>query len=508
MTGAPPAVREDRAVHPVDAPPAFELSNISKSYPGAIALSDVSLSLLPGQVHALLGENGAGKSTLIKIASGAIQPDSGTVRVAGQELRSLTRRDVQALGVRVIYQERQIARDLTVGENVMLDRLPGKNLVSWRATWKEAAARLAIVGLDLDPQASVRGLSVAQWQLIELARAVDYGARAIIMDEPTASLSRAEVERLFQVVDTLRERGVAVLYISHHLDEIFRIADTVTVLRDGRRVFHGAVASLTPERLVEEMFGQVVHTVHRSDQARRDEGPAISLADVSLGNRLHRVSCEVYPGEVVGFTGATGSGTSDLASVFVGALRPTSGTVTLSGKKRVTSRRAAASSVAFLPSDRKRRGLLLDKTIGENLMLGRLAVKGSTIVRHGALRRESHELMKAANVKSDSPDRAVRTLSGGNQQKVIIGRWLNLKSRILVFDEPTAGIDIPSKMEIYATLRRLAGEGAAVVVCSTDFQEVGLVADRVFVMRDGELVGEVAGELATEHRLIAMEMGV
>jgi len=504
-------------VHPIDGTasdvsvqspqPVLELINISKSYPGAVALSDVSLVLMPGEVHALLGENGAGKSTLIKIASGAIQPDSGSIRVAGQELRSLSRRDVQALGIRVIYQERQIARDLTVGENVLLDRLPGRGLVSWRETRREAAARLAIVGLDLDPRSSVRGLSVAQWQLIELARAVDYGARAIIMDEPTASLSRAEVERLFEVVSSLRQRGVGVLYISHHLDEIFRIAQTVTVLRDGRQVFEGSVSSLTPERLVEEMFGQIVHTVTRTSDVRREAGPAVALSDVSLGTRLQHVTCEVFPGEVVGFTGGTGAGTSELASVFVGALRPTSGSVTLQGRQRVTSRRRASSTVAFLPADRKRRGLMLDKTIGDNLMLGRLAVKGPFVMRGGLMRRQSEQLMRAANVKSDSPERAVRTLSGGNQQKVIIGRWLSLKSQVLVFDEPTAGIDIPSKMEIYATLRRLANEGAAVVVCSTDFQEVGLVADRVFVMRDGALVGEVAGEFATEHRLIEMEMG-
>jgi len=326
------------------------------------------------------------------------------------------------------------------------------------------------------------------------------------MDEPTASLSRVEVERLFGVVNALRERAVAVLYISHHLDEIFHLADTVTVLRDGRQVFDGPVTGLTPERLVSEMFGELSHAVDRSSTVDRSNGPAISLVDVHAGNRVRGVSCEIFPGEVVGFTGGTGSGTTELASVLVGARRPSAGSVVLSGGRRLRSRTAAAGSVAFLPSDRKRRGLLLDKSIADNLLLGQLAVKGSPILAPGRQRKLATMLMKAANVKSDSADRGVRTLSGGNQQKVIIGRWLEVNSPVLVFDEPTAGIDIPSKLEIHATLRRLASEGAAIVVCSTDFQEVGLVTDRVFVMREGRIVGEIAGDQASEQRLIEMEM--
>jgi ABC-type sugar transport system ATPase subunit len=486
--------------------PALDLVDIHKSFPGARALKGVSLTLMPGEVHALVGENGAGKSTLIKIASGALQTDAGEVRVGGSDVGHASRRAFQALGVRVIYQERQIARDLSVGENVLLDRLSGTTLVSWRKTMADASERLAVLGLDLDPRSSVRGLTVAQWQLIEIARAVDYGARVIIMDEPTASLSRLEVDRLFGVVEALRSRGVAVLYISHHLDEIFRIADTVTVLRDGQRVFNGPVAGLTSDQLVEHMFGQIDHAVDRTGAARTSDQPAIVLDDVHLGDRLAGVSCQVFPGEVVGFTGGAGSGTTELASVFVGALRPLRGSVRLGNGKRVSSRARVAGDIAFLPSDRKRRGLLLDKTVADNLLLGQLAVQGSPIIRPRRQRNLATMLMKAANVKSDSIDRPVRTLSGGNQQKVILGRWMEVGTPVLVFDEPTAGIDIPSKMEIYATLRRLAAEGAAIVVCSTDFQEVGLVADRVYVMRDGRLVGEVAGVEATEQRLIEMEM--
>lgn len=488
------------------ASPVLDLRQIGKSFPGACALADVDLTVRAGEVHALVGENGAGKSTLIKIASGVLEPDAGTVTVDGEVVAHSNRRTFQDLGVRVIYQERQIAADLTIGENVLLDRLPGNRIgVSWRKMMREATERLAGVGLDLDPRASVRGLPVAQWQLIELARAVDYGARLVIMDEPTASLSRKEVEQLFEVVARLRERGVAVLYISHHLDEIFEIAETVTVLRDGERVFSGPVAGLTSEQLVEKMFGQVVHHI---DRAREDRTPtvAIELDHVSAATRLRDVSCRVDVGEVVGFTGGIGSGVSELAAVIVGAAATTSGSVRLAGGLPVGRRSKAASSIAYLPADRKRKALLLDRSIGDNLNLARLAVSGPPVVWPSMMRRAAHELLHRAGVKSDSAERSVRTLSGGNQQKVVIGRWLDVGCKVLVFDEPTAGIDIPSKLEIYRTLRQLADDGAAVIVCSTDFQEIGLVSDRVLVLRDGCVVGEVDGVEASEQRLIDLEM--
>ena len=486
--------------------PVLDLNQIGKSFPGARALEGIDLTVRAGEVHGLVGENGAGKSTLIKIASGVLAPDGGTITVDGNVIAHSNRRTFQDLGIRVIYQERQIATDLTVGENVLLDRLPGNRLgVSWRKMMSEAAERLAGVGLDLDPRSSVRGLPVAQWQLIELARAVDYGARLVIMDEPTASLSRSEVEQLFEVVARLRERGVAVLYISHHLDEIFEIAETVTVLRDGERVFCGPVAGLTSEELVEKMFGQVVHHI---DRARQDRAPsvAIELDHVSAGTRLRDVSCRIDIGEVVGFTGGIGSGVSELAAAIVGASATTSGSVRLAGNRAVGRRSKAASSIAYLPADRKRRALMLDRSTGDNLNLARFAVSGSLVVWPARMRRAAQDLLVRAGVKSDSAERSVRTLSGGNQQKVVIGRWLDVGCQVLVFDEPTAGIDIPSKLEIYRTLRRLADDGAAVIVCSTDFQEIGLVSDRVLVLRDGCVVGEVDGADASEQRLIALEM--
>jgi ABC-type sugar transport system ATPase subunit len=279
----------------------------------------------------------------------------------------------------------------------------------------------------------------------------------------------------------------------------------VTVLRDGERVFSGPVAGLTSEQLVEKMFGQVVHHI---DRARENREPvtAIELDHVSSGTRLRDVSCRIDVGEVVGFTGGIGSGVSELAAVIVGAAATTSGTVRLAGGRPVGRRSKAASSVAYLPADRKRKALLLDRSTADNLNLARLAVSGSPMVWPSRMRRAAQELLTRANVKSDSAERSVRTLSGGNQQKVVIGRWLDVGCDVLVFDEPTAGIDIPSKLEIYRTLRQLADDGAAVIVCSTDFQEIGLVSDRVLVLRDGCVVGEVDGADANEQRLIDLEM--
>jgi ABC-type sugar transport system ATPase subunit len=303
----------------------------------------------------------------------------------------------------------------------------------------------------------------------------------------------------------LREAGVAILYISHHLDEIFAIADAVTVLRDGERVGEHLIAHITPETIVGEMFGRSVGDRPVGERALTGEPPRLIVSDLHVGARVRGVDLAVEPGEIVAVTGGIGAGTSELARAVVGADKPSRGEVRIDGRL-VRNRSGAASMVGFLPADRKRLGLLLDDTVADNLLLGSLAVPGPWLVRPGRDRRRAEELRQQASVKTAGVDVGVRTLSGGNQQKVIIGRWLALGSPVLVFDEPTAGIDISSKFEIYTTLRRLADEGAAIVVCTTDFQEVRQVADRVLVLRSGRVVGSCAGVDATEHRLVELEM--
>lgn len=491
---------------------AIELEDITKAFPGVIALDGVSLRVRPGTVHALCGENGAGKSTLIKIATGVQHADSGSLRIDGSLVERPTRRHLQDLGVRAIYQERQIAADLSVSENVLLDRLPTRfGIVDWRRARQLAAERLAALEIDIDVDMPVRSLSVAQLQMIEIARAISFDAKLVVMDEPTASLSRHEVEPLFAVVGRLRAAGVSVLFISHHLDEVFALADDVTVMRDGKVVANGPASDFDTTSVVQAMFGRSVERGRVERQRAATEAtPRLRLQGVTT-SRLSGVDLSVAAGEIVAVTGGIGAGVSELARVAAGGTRPAAGEVSVvdaSGTPQtVKSRRHALSlGVAFLPADRKRQGLLLDKAVADNIVLGQQADGRHPLFLPAKVRSSAAALVPRANVKTANIDVGVGTLSGGNQQKVMIGRWIGVDSTVLVFDEPTAGIDIASKFEIYAELRRLADAGAAILLCSTDFQEVGQAADRVIVMRSGQIVGEVEGRLATEHELLQLEM--
>ncbi len=493
--------------------PALGLESITKSFPGVLALRDVSVAFHPGRVHAICGENGAGKSTLIKIATGALVADAGTLRVAGDRIDRPTRRRLQARGVRAIFQERQVAPDLSIVENVLLDSLPKRwGRIDWGIARRSVIDRLEILEIDLDVDTPTRSLSVAQLQLMEIARAVSFDARVLVMDEPTASLGRHEVEPLFRVVRRLRDAGVAVLFISHHLDEVAAVADDVTVMRDGAVVAHGGVEDLDADAIVREMFGRTVD-VGRVDRrvpsfAAR---PVLAIEGVTSA-RLRDVNIRVGAGEIVAVTGGVGAGVSELALIASGAVRPLTGTVRVAARngqtvRTLNSRRAALfAHVAFLPADRKRQGLLLERSVADNVGLAHQAKGRSIVTTPSAVRARARGLCGRANVKCANVDVTVGTLSGGNQQKAMIGRWMGVESDLLIFDEPTAGIDIASKFEIYAEIRRLADDGAAVLLCSTDFQEVGQVADRVVVLRSGSVIGEVDGTGATEHELLRIEM--
>lgn len=484
----------------------LEVKNISKSFPGVRALHEVSMNVAVGEVHALVGENGAGKSTLIKIATGAQPPDEGQIIMNGTEVHNPSRAEMSSLGLRCIYQERQVAPDLSVAENVMLDNLPRRwgGVLDWSTMRRIAAERLERLGIDLDPKRKVRGLSVAQLQLIEIARALSDDARLVVMDEPTAALHRSEVQRLFEVVRALRSNGVSVLYISHHLDEIFELADSVTVLRDGEVVGSRPMEGLDTGAMVEMMFGRRVQEA-KADRQPVDGPTTVSLSNVSAGGLLADVDMQLRAGEVLVVTGGLGSGTSLLASVVSGASPIDGGTIELAGGTPIRSRRGTAGRIALLPADRKRKGLLLQESVMTNITLGALGRRGSPFVNPRATATLAQRLVEVAGVKAATVDVKAGTLSGGNQQKVMVGRWLDQPRDVIVIDEPTAGIDIQSKFEIYERIRELAADGAAVLVCTTDFQEVGQLADRVLVLRDGRVVAEVSGADATEHHLIEVE---
>lgn len=493
-------------------PPAIELLGVGKRYPGVVALEDVSLRVGAGEIHGLVGENGAGKSTLIKIATGAIRTDLGEVRVAGRTVTRPTRRVMRDLGVRAVFQERHVAPDLTVAENVLLDELPRRfGLVDRSAMRRESGRRLGRLGIDLDPGAIVHTLSVAQLQLIEIARSATTSASFLVLDEPTASLHRDESAQLFDVVRSLRDQGVGVLFISHHLDEVFALTTQVTVLRDGRVVAGGPTGSFDTRSLVRHMFGRDVV----ADRASAPPAPgpiAVSLRDIVAPPRLRGISLDVRRGEILAIAGAMGSGTSELAGIIAGTLRPAAGQAAVTdvagrGTPRpIRGRRGNASAVAFLPADRKRRALLLDRSIADNVLVGVLASATPLLVWPRRLRPWATTLARRAGVRTPSVDIPVRTLSGGNQQKVLIARWLEVGVGVVVLDEPTAGVDVASTFEIYALLRRLAAAGMAIIVCTTDFQEASQVADRVILLRSGRVVAELSGADADEHRLVRLEM--
>jgi ABC-type sugar transport system ATPase subunit len=478
----------------VSNPLAIAARGIRKSYPGVVALDDVTLEVQAGTVHALVGENGAGKSTLTKILTGAVTPDAGRIEVGGKPVAALTPRTAAAHGIGVIYQERQIALDLSVIDNLLMGRMPqgGARTVSWSAARRRAQELLDFVGLDVDPHAPVRALTVAQLQILEMARALSAEVDVLVMDEPTSTLSAADIERLFEITRRLREQGVAIVYISHHLDEIFQLADEVTVLRDGKRVTTCPVDSVDLDQLVHLMVGRAVEAVaERTRPERRPAAPVLNATDLRVGTALAGVSLAIRPGEILCVTGAIGSGRRELARCLAGVQRPDAGTVTARDVQLRSPRDAIKRGIVFLPDDRKRDGLLLDLSVLDNLAVGVVANGSRRMVTRGTLEAELGDLVARLRIKTPSLKAAVRQLSGGNQQKVILGRWLATGAEVFIFDEPTAGIDVGSKAEIYTLLRELAAEGKAVVLFSSDYEEIKITADRVVVLRRGRVAGEL-----------------
>jgi ABC-type sugar transport system ATPase subunit len=475
------------------------------------ALAGVSFDVAPGRVHALLGENGAGKSTLIKLVAGAVRPSEGEIVIGDEAHAALTPRAAMAAGIRLVAQERQACGDLTVAENVLLGRLPRHGRfgpVAMGAARAEAARRLAEVGVELDPAMRMRDLSPARVQLVEIARALSASARLVIMDEPTAALGGSDVATLFDVVRGLRARGVSFLYVSHHLEEVFQLADDVTVLRDGEHVVTRPAEGLTMDQLITLMLGRSPKQLETGRVAPTDGEVLVEVRDVHRRPSLHGVSLRARAGEILAVTGGIGAGRRELARVVVGVDRPEAGSVRVAGNRAVRSpRHAVRSGMAFLPEDRKRQGVLADLSVTDNIALGRLATDRSLLSWPARRAREGAEMVQRLDVRTPSPLQAARLLSGGNQQKALLARWLNVDVRILVLDGPTEGIDIGSRLEIYELLRNLADAGKAVLIFTADFEEVCLVADRAVVLRGGRVAGELSGDEISEERLYGLQYG-
>jgi len=494
-----------------DRSPRFRLEarGIRKSFGGVEVLHGVDLVASGGSVVALLGENGAGKSTLVKIVAGDYQPDAGEITIGEESHRALDPLAARRLGIRMIFQELADAGSLSVAENISLGRWPQRHgFVRWRALRRRAQQVLAELDIDIDIDRPVGSLRIGERQVVEIARALSDEARCLVLDEPTAALSAQEVDRLFTFIHRLRQRGVALIYITHRLDEVSRIADEVQVLRDGHTVLLGRVAELDRHTLVSAMVGRTLDDVQRPAERSWEVGttPVIRFAGASSESAFRDVDLEVYPGEVVALYGKIGSGTAEVAEAAFGVRRLTAGRFELDGHPRAfrDPARAIAAGVGFLPADRQREAAFMVRPVAENISVpswGRLARLGLFITRRieALAYRRWHE---ALTIRSrNDPGQPIGTLSGGNQQKVILGRWLERRSHALLLVEPTRGVDVGARQEIYRSIRRLSSEGLGVLIPTSDYEEVVQVADRAVVMARGRAVAMLQGDEITTERL-------
>ncbi|HKG73008.1 MAG TPA: sugar ABC transporter ATP-binding protein [Aestuariivirgaceae bacterium] len=483
---------------------AVTLAHITKSFAGLKVVKDVSFDVRPGEVHALLGENGAGKSTLIKIMAGLYQPDEGEIAVNGTPTKFATPRDAHAAGIATVHQELLLFPELTVAENIFLGQTPKTKLgmLDWPAM--RSRARALVDSLDspeLDIDAKVGTLSVANRQRVEIARALSQEARVMIMDEPTAALADADVQRLMDIVRRLKSRGVAIVYVSHRMPEIFALADRVTVLRDGARVGTKDIGEVDEGVLVNMMVGRVIDRLYPKKLS--ESGASIlELREISHRSAVRDISFELRRGEILGIAGLVGSGRTELALTIFGITPATSGTILLEGKPvRIGSPEAARDlGIAYIPEDRGTQGLIRTQTIAENVALANLKkLTRGLFIDAAKLLRSARQAIERFGIKARGPQQVVRELSGGNQQKVVLGKWLSTDPRILIMDEPTRGIDVGAKAEIHQLMRKLAAEGMAILMISSELPEVLGMSDRVLVMNGGRIVaGFGEGEATPE----------
>jgi ribose transport system ATP-binding protein len=484
----------------------LRIEGIRKTFPGVVALDSVDFDLRRGEVHVLLGENGAGKSTLIKMLSGAYRPDAGRILVDGTETRIHGAQDAERLGIATIYQEFNLVPDLSVAENIFLGRQPRRfGLLDRKRMNADAAELLARVGVDVDPRAQVRELGIARLQMVEIAKALSLDARVLIMDEPTAVLTTEEVDKLFRIVRKLRDDGVGIVFITHHLEEIAALGDRVTVLRDGRSV--DQVPASTPEdELVRLMVGRSIEQQYPRERAEAG-APLLKVRGLTRAGTFHDVDFEVRAGEVVGLAGLVGAGRTEVVRAVFGADPYDSGTVEVLGRtlRPHDVNAAMDAGIGLVPEDRKGQGLVLDATVQENLglvTLGRSTRAG--FVDRAGQRRAADRISGQLKVRMAGLHQHVRTLSGGNQQKVVIGKWLLADTKVLILDEPTRGIDVGAKVEIYQLINELTASGHAVLMISSDLPEVLGMSDRVLVMSQGRIAGELAAQEATQDAVMAL----
>lgn len=501
-----------KAIISNDAGPVLEMRGIAKAYPGVVALHSVDFSVRPGEVHALIGENGAGKSTLMKILAGADTKDSGQIFIDGKESHIDTPQEAMRLGVSIIYQEFNLVPYMNAAENIFLGREPASvvpGLIDFGRMYSDAEKIIDELGVALDVRTPMNHLSVAQQQMVEIAKATSRKSRIIAMDEPSATLTDHELENLFGLIRRLKAEGVSIIYISHRLEEIFEIADRVTVLRDGELVATKDIAETNRADIIRMMVGrELSDSIPKIAAEARDV--ALEVRNLNRAGVLHDINFQVRSGEILGIAGLVGAGRTEVARAIFGADPIDSGQIIMNGKPVTihSPRRAISLGVGLVSEDRKALGLVLGMAVRENISLANLGVLSRLgFIKRRKEREIAESYVKDVLIKTPSIEQAVQNLSGGNQQKVVLAKWLFTKSKVLIFDEPTRGIDVGAKTEIYQLMNRLAAQGVAIIMISSELPEVIGMSDRILVMHDGRIAGELSGKDATQERIMGLATG-
>jgi ABC-type sugar transport system ATPase subunit len=485
--------------------PILKIKNISKTYSGVRVLNEVDFDLLPGEVHALVGENGAGKSTMIKIVAGVETPDEGgEIYFVGQLIPNMTPHRSLKLGISVIYQDVSLFDNLSVAENICKG-VVNDRFTNWKKIRQTAQEALDAMQVSLDLSQKLSSLSVGKKQLVAIARAITFQAKVIVMDEPTAALSKSEVEMLYKIIMGLKEKGVSIIYISHKLEEIFQLADRITVLRDGNRVITDKVEAFDQNKLISQMVGRELRFIPMRNEQGHCPDVLFEVRGFTKEPHFRNISFSVCKHEIVGLTGLVGAGRSEWAQAVFGLMKPQSGEIYLSGNKVTVSdtNDAIQKGICYLPEDKRTQGLFQGKPMSQNITSAMLP----HVLRHKMISRKlelkvADKYIQKISIRPNQPELNVESLSGGNQQKVLFSRWLEANPKVLIVDEPTSGVDVGAKLEIHRLLRELADDGICVILISSDLSEVLAVSDRILVMREGELVDEVEADRATQEGIL------